>query len=247
MIAARKRPLFNFILRRWLSRVLRARFHNIYLLEAANLNLLDASRPVIGCVNHTNWWDGFVLYVISHRRLPHDIYLAMDEANLRRYGFFAWMGVFGVDLSDPRASLWGVRYAVRLLRAAARIPRLVWIFVQGKLLDPRLPIEPKPGALFLARKTGAQVLPLVLRYEWLAESRPSIFVQIGKPMSPESTVEELAAVLNGLFARIDPALVPDAPTRGEPLFGTRMSMNKRWDYLVRRALRRRDAFDSQNR
>ena len=23
------------------------------------------NRPVVGCVNHTNWWDGFVLYVLS--------------------------------------------------------------------------------------------------------------------------------------------------------------------------------------
>ena len=247
MIAARKRPIFNFILRRWLARDLHARFHNIYLLDAANLNLLDGSRPVIGCVNHTNWWDGFVLYVVSHQRLPHDIYLAMDEVNLRRYRFFAWMGVFGVDLSDPGASLPGVRYAVGLLRATSRVPRLLWIFVQGKLLDARVPIEPKPGALFLARKTGAQILPLVLRYEWLAESRPSIFVQIGKPMPPGSTGEELAAVLNGLFARVDAVLHPDAPARGEPLFRPRMSMNKRWDHFVRRALRRSDAFDPQNR
>ena len=82
MIAARKAPLFNFVLRRGLAVILRRRFHNIYLLGVYNLRGLDATRPVVGCVNHTNWWDGFVLYVFSHRRLPHDIYLAMEEKNL---------------------------------------------------------------------------------------------------------------------------------------------------------------------
>ena len=247
MIAARKVPPFNFLLRRWLSFVLRRRFHNVYLLGAENLDLLEPMRPVIGCVNHTNWWDGFVLYVLSYRRLPHDIYLAMDEANLRRYRFFTWMGVFGIDLTGARTVLPGLRYAVGLLRGAARTPRLIWIFVQGKLLDPRIPIEVKPGASFLARQSGAQILPLVLRYEWLVESRPSIFVQIGEPMPPETTVAELATVLNRLWGCIDTALQFDGIHRGTPLFGERMSMNKRWDYFKHLVLRRSGVFDKQNR
>ena len=136
MIAARKVSPFNFVLRRWLAFVLRRRFHNVYLLGAENIVCWSRTHPVVGCVNHTNWWDGFVLYVLSHRRLPHDIYLAMEEANLRRYRFFTWMGVFGVDLSDACAVLPGLRYAVRLLRGAARTPRLVWMFVQGQVARP---------------------------------------------------------------------------------------------------------------
>ncbi len=246
MIAARKAPLFNFVLRRWLTGVLRRRFHNIYLFGMENLRQLDAARPVVGCVNHTNWWDGFILYVLSHRRMPHDIYLAMDEKNLERYRFFTWMGVFGVDLSNPRAALPGLRYAVNLLRAAGRTPRLVWIFVQGRLLDPRVPIETKPGAGFLARQTGAQILPLVLRYEWLLESRPSVFVQIGAPMSSETPSDTLATTLNDLFAGLDAMLSPGRLAACDSLFPTRMSMNKRWEYFVHRFTRRREAFNKQN-
>ena len=247
MIAARKVSPFNFLMRRWLSFVLRRRFHNVYLLGAENIDLLEGTHPVVGCVNHTNWWDGFVLYVLSHRRLSHDIYLAMDEANLRRYRFFTWMGVFGIDLSDACAVVPGLRYAVRLLRGAARTPRLVWIFVQGKLLDPRVPIEVKPGASFLARQSGAQLLPLVLRYEWLLESRPSIFVQIGEPMPPDTAATDLATVLNRLWGRIDTAIHPDSLHRGMPLFGERLSMNKRWDYFKHLVLCRGGVFDKQNR
>ncbi len=247
MIAACKVPPFNFALRRWLAFVLRRRFHNIYLLGAEHLDSLVATRPVVGCVNHTNWWDGFVLYVFSHRYLPQDIYLAMEEVNLRRYRFFTWMGVFGVDLTNPRTVLPGMRYAVRLLQTVAATPRLIWIFVQGKLLDARRPIDVKPGALFLARQTDAQVLPLVLRYEWLVESRPTIFVRIGEPMPPETTPNQLAAVLNELFASTDPDVHPDQVQQGKPLFGERMSMNKRWDHLVGLVLRRPDKFDKQNR
>ena len=200
----------------------------------------------MGCVNHTNWWDGFVLYVLSDRRLPHDIYLAMEEKNLRQYHFFTWMGVFGLDLSGPRAVLPGLRYAVGLLRATVRTPRLVWIFVQGRLLSPREPIEAKPGALFLAKRAGAQILPLVLRYEWLLESRPSVFVRIGTPLPADTENGELAAILNQLFASVEAVLDPAVLVRGEPLFAPRMSMNKRWDYFLHLLSHRRGIFDKQN-
>ena len=247
MIAARKVPLFNFMLRRRLTAVIRRRFHNVYLLGADHLRSLDPARPVVACANHTNWWDGFVLYVLSHLRLPHDIYLAMEEKNLRRYRFFTWMGVFGIDLASPRAALSGLRYAVRLLKTTAGTPRLLWLFVQGRLLDPRVPVEVRPGALFLAQRTGAQILPLAIRYEWLAESRPSIFVHFGSPMPPETSGAELAATLNCLFARIESALDTNAKGELESLFPPRMSMNKRWDYVVHLLIGRGEVFDKQNR
>ena len=249
MIPARKSAPFNFVLRRWLDRTLRRRFHNVYIGGAEHLRSLDPARPVVGCVNHTNWWDGFVLYVLSHRLLPHDIHLAMEEKNLRRYRFFTWMGVFGVDLATRAAALPGVRYAVRLLRgeASGGRARLAWMFVQGELLPANRPVEVKPGALFLARQAGASVLPLALRYEWLSESRPSIFVQVGAPMEASASAEELAAVLNALFSRVDAALDPLDLGGYQPLYGTRLSMNKRWDHLLHLLGTRREAFDEYNR
>jgi chlorobactene lauroyltransferase len=245
LIPARKSWAFNFVLRRWMAAILRRRFHNIYIAGAEHSRALDPARPVVACVNHTNWWDGFLIYVLSDRLLPHDIYLAMEEENLRRYRFFSWMGVFGIDLTHVRAALPGVRYAIRLLKGSAR--RMVWIFVQGRLAPAHKPIEVKGGALFLARQTGAQVLPLIVRYEWLSESRPSIFVQVGAPMLAAASEEHLAGVLNELFARVADALDPIDLSNYQPLFAPRLSMNKRWDYFVHRLLRRRGTFHQQNR
>ncbi len=244
MIPARKLAPFNWALRRWLDRTLRRRFHNVYVGGAEHLRALPAGRPVVGCVNHTNWWDGFVLYVLSHRLLPHDIHLAMEEKNLRRYRFFTWMGVFGVDLATRASALPGMRYAVKILREPSR---LVWMFVQGRLLPASEPLEVKPGALFLARRADALVLPMVLRYEWLVESRPSIFVQVGAPVEPTITDAELAATLNGLFAQTGRALHPLDLTGYEPTYRPGLSMNKRWDRVLHLLGRRRDKFDALNR
>lgn len=243
MIAARKVAAFNFVVRRWLSWLLRRRFHGVYIFGTEHLRALNPGAAVVGCVNHTNWWDGFVLYVLSWRLLPHDIYLAMEEKNLRRYRFFAWMGVFGVDLSERAAALPGMRYALRLLLPG----RLVWMFVQGRLLPPGTPVEVKPGALFLARRAGAALLPIILRYEWLNESRPSIFVLVGPPMAASTAANELAAVLNDLRGQLDPRLHPINLNGAESLFPPRLSVNKRWDYLRHRLWRRREVFDPQNR
>ena len=248
MIPARKLPPFNFALRRWLTRVLRRRFHNVYVAGAEHLRTLEPDRPVVGCVNHTNWWDGFVLYVLSHRLLPHDIYLAMEEQNLRRYRFFTWMGVFGVDLTNRMTAWPGLRYALRLLSGSNLHgpTRLVWMFVQGKLLPPALPVEVKPGALFLAAHTKAAILPLVIRYEWLVESRSSIFVRIGAPLEANIPTGKLADVLNALLAETDRTTALSDLTDYNPLFTPAMSMNKRWDHLVHLCLRRRGVFDKQN-
>jgi 1-acyl-sn-glycerol-3-phosphate acyltransferase len=249
MIAARKNTFFNFILRRFLSWTLRRRFHNVYVVGGEHLRELPPDCPVVGCVNHSNWWDGFVLYVLSYRLLPHEIYLAMEEENLRHYAFFRWMGVFGLDLSSPRRSVGGLRYAVSLLRRRedGSRPTLIWMFVQGRLLAGSTPIEVKEGALWLAERTGAQILPLVLRYEWLSESRPSIFVHIGRPMTPDSTGDDLAACLNWLYAGVPgPAAAPGGSTY-QPLYPPQMSINKRWDHFKHVLLRSPEPFEGQNR
>ena len=260
MIPARKHLAFNFVLRRWMAVILGRRFHSIRLAGGSHLRALASpgggSTRVVGCVNHTNWWDGFILYVLSHHRLPHDIYLAMEEKNLRRYRFFTWMGVFGVDLDSRGSALPGLRYAVKLLRGnppdrcqardAASRARLIWMFVQGALVSPRKPVVVKPGATFLARQAGAVLLPLVLRYDWLLESRASVFAYVGEPLPATTSPEELAARLDELLAQTDAAIDRRDFSGWEELLPPRMSMNKRWDHLVHLVSSRRGAFDRQN-
>ncbi len=247
MIPARKQPIFNALLRRWLTRVLRRRFHNVYVAGGEHLAALTQDGPVIGCVNHTNWWDGFVLYVFAHRHLPHEVYLAMEEANLRRYPFFTWMGVFGVDLRRTGHALPTLRYALSLLQGKrASKPTLLWMFVQGKLARPNTPVEVKRGASFLAAQARAQLLPLVIRYEWLGESRPSIVIRVGGPMSPDTETAEIGVTLNRMLAEVDDSLDGTIPSAYKPWFEPSMSMNKRWDRFLHRLFQRREAFDTQN-
>ena len=243
MIPARKNAAFNFVVRRWLERILRRRFHAVYVFGAEHLRGLDPRSGFVGCANHTNWWDGFVLYVVSWKLLPHDIYLAMEEKNLRRYRFFTRMGVFGIELAGHLSALPGIRYALKLLRPG----RLVWMFVQGRLQSAGVPIEVRPGARFLAERGNAGLLPVVLRYEWLNESRPSILVSVGNSLPASTSAVELASVLNDMHARLEGHVRSLDLAGAETLFPARLSINKRWDYLLHLLKLRREPFDPRNR
>ena len=248
MIPARKNRAFDFLVQRWVARTLRRRFSGVFVAGGEHLRALDGTRAAVGCVNHTNWWDGFVLYVLSHRRLPHDIYLAMEESNLRRYRFFTRMGVFGVDLSPGARNVAALRYAVKRLRAVENgRAALIWMFVQGELVGDRRPVEVRPGAAFLARQGDAALLPVALRYAWMSESRPSVFVRAGRPLAADASPEEIAASLNALLAETDRTLDPPRLAEYEPLFEPGMSVNKRWDYLRHLLSGQREVFDKTNR
>ena len=248
MIPARKNRAFDFLVQRWVARTLRRRFHGVFIVGGEHLRALDGAMPVVGCVNHTNWWDGFVLYVLSHRRLPHDIYLAMEARNLRRYRFFTRMGVFGVDLAAGSTNVAALRYALKLLRTSgSRRAALIWMFVQGELVSDRRPVVARPGAAFLAKHGGASLLPVALRYAWLSESRPSVFVRVGHPLAAGAAAEDVAASLNGLLADTDRTLDPPGLAEYERLFAPGMSINKRWDYVRHLFGGRREVFDKENR
>ncbi len=247
MIPARKSALADAILGRLIVRGLRGTFHAFLADGLEHLATLDPTRPIVGCCNHTNWWDGFALLTFTHRRLgDREFHLAMEEKNLRRYFFFTWLGVFGLNLETKTGAIAGLRYGARLLQE--RAARIAWIFGQGTLTSPHLPIGVKGGAGFLARHSKAQILPVVLRYEWLQESRPTAFLRVGAPLAAETTPEELSAAMNRLLAALGETIDRAGTAGFTTVLPSRWSLNKRWDYLVHR-LRGRPAaaFDAENR
>ena len=230
MIAARKI--------RWLERlfvaavrcVMRRRFYGVYLRGWAYLEAAAATgRPLIFCANHSNWWDGFAAALLLPFFPRHRIYLAQSEDLLKLYKPLRWLGVFGLDIhGSPTA---GIRYALELLRAPGNA---VWIFPQGVLLPQWMPIVARPGAFWLARQSGALLVPVAFRYEWMVESRPSLFIHCGPPLEPGDAPEEaLSRTLQRLFDAVAWTLVPVDLSGYRPLFKPRMSMNKVWERLTR--------------
>jgi chlorobactene lauroyltransferase len=163
---------------------LRRAFGGVYLcIDAAARGLRnEPDVPVIYCSTHSGWWDGYLSYVVNDKTLRRDGYLMMEEVHLAQVPFMTWGGVFGIDRHDPRKALASIDYIVGIL--AERPGAALYIFPQGTITHPdRRPLGLYGGVGNIARKLRTcAVLPVAVRYEFLLEQTPDIFVRIGEPL-----------------------------------------------------------------
>jgi len=213
LIAANTKPWVQVLGGRLLAeRALRGNFHRVWLhLEPAALawrRTPPAERvPAIFTCTHTSWWDGYLTWPLNRALGGREAFMMMDEASLRHFRFFTWMGLYGVDRANPRAALRSIEYSADLLRAAPH--RALWIFPQGAILPPdRRPLDLFPGVAHIARRVPlCDVVPIAWRLEYRYEQRAEIFVRVGAP------IRVTAADGGGsraLTARIDAALTAEA-------------------------------------
>lgn len=197
MIKAKKNGLANGLFGMYHSRLLKNHFYRIHLAGKINLSEINSDLPVIFYANHSNWWDGFIAYLLTSRILKADDYLMMDIEQMQKYKFFKYVGVFSVNRNDAKDAMKSLNYAADILRNSKRY---LWIFPQGKMqVQDRRPIEFFGGTAKLAEKLGSvNLLPVAIRYEFLMEQRPEAFVSIGKPDVFESSVpKDLTGKLQG--------------------------------------------------
>ena len=146
-----------------------------------NFTVEQHALPMIICANHSSWWDGYIAALIAHH-LRLDGYLMMEEAQLRRYFFFSWIGCFSVDRQNARSAIKSIQYAARLLKGHPR--RMVWLFPQGDIApNDRRPLKFFSGAAHLAKISAPVLLyPVATRIEYLAEQRPDLYISMGEPL-----------------------------------------------------------------
>lgn len=181
MIPARKFPLGQQLVWWLIHSSLNGHFDRIFFRMSEQPSQASQGRPMIICANHSSWWDGYIAALIE-RHVQIDTYLMMEEAQLRRYFFFSWVGCFSVDRADGRSAMQSLKYATRLLKE--RPGRMVWLFPQGEIApNDHRPLVFYSGAAHLARMAAPVLLyPLASRIEYLAEQRPDLFISLGEPL-----------------------------------------------------------------
>jgi chlorobactene lauroyltransferase len=245
VIAANKNDIldaFLFGYFRWLAK---GSFHTLTARGLANLRQLPKDRPILLFCNHTNWWDGLIVYLLT-RQMPHKAgYCMMEEKQLKHYRFFTWLGAFSVDLSNPLRSAVALRYAQRLLQ---RNETAIWIFPQGKLCRPSEPIEIKPGTDYLAKNSPhALLVPVAIRYEFFRDDRPNVLIEIGRPFPAIECGEgRIAQECNDVCARVSLAATEQDLTGFDALALPRMTINKRWEWIKLAATGRLREFSAIN-
>jgi 1-acyl-sn-glycerol-3-phosphate acyltransferase len=175
VIPARHWPLFARAFAWYAERLLRGHFRALHVRGS----LPPVNEPLLVVAQHVGWWDPLVFFHLSRVRFVGKHYVMMEEANLRQFPFFGWLGAFSLDRRARGAALPSVRYALaRLREPGAR----VWIFPQGALQPADFrPLRCEPGAGWLAARTETLAVPVALRYEFLESQRPEIFVSFGTP------------------------------------------------------------------
>ncbi|MEO8513830.1 MAG: lysophospholipid acyltransferase family protein [Ignavibacteria bacterium] len=189
MIHAKKNTPLGKLFAIYHKRLLKKHFFAVQLAGMENFELINDSMPVIMYANHSNWWDGFIAYLITNRLLKKDDYLMMDIEQMKKYSFFKYIGVFSVNRNIPAEAVRSLNYAAELLTNSNKY---MWIFPQGEMLpQDKRPLKFFSGIAKIAEKTGSiNLVPVCFRYEFIMEQRPEVFISIGKP-------EIVAGKING--------------------------------------------------
>ncbi len=176
MLEAKKSPWFERVFQIYNRNLLKRRFHSIRVLGLDNFVKVTSS---IIYVNHSSWWDGLVAFEIS-KALRADSFIMMEEKHLRNLFLFRKLGAFSVVRENPRQAVKSLNYAVNLLTEQPF--RTLWIFPQGEILPNDLsPLHFYNGLARIIERVGdCSAVPLAIRYEFLNEYKPEIFVKIGE-------------------------------------------------------------------
>lgn len=183
IITASPSALHKWFWGRYFERAMRKAFYRTYLYGNDNLASWidsDTDTPLVLYCTHGGWWDAAATIVLSLRTFAFDAIGMMEDVQLRKHRFFRKIGMFSISRSDARSSMESLDYCSKELKNHHRV---LWMFPQGVLVhQDKRPIECENGLAFLVKKIGKVYLaPVALRYDFLREQRPEMFIRIGVP------------------------------------------------------------------
>jgi 1-acyl-sn-glycerol-3-phosphate acyltransferase len=206
----------------------------------------DASTMLVA--NHTNWWDGFLAWLVS-RELGLRFHILMEAGNLDRYWMFKRIGALPMHRDNRRAAYRDLGEAGKLFAADGNH---LWIFPQGARRPAEEPVAgTEHGAAHLAVAHRCAIVPVAFRYRFLGEQLPEAFIQLGKPFQAASAERRLVArdiehrmqlTIDALDRQLQAEQVADFAL----LLQGRLSINKRLDRVRHAAGTIDGPFDPRN-
>lgn len=172
----------------YLDRLFRKSFHAVHLAQGSRdvLAAIDlVPGPVVVALNHHCWWDPLVGLKLARTCTPSRSVLApMERHMLAKFGFFKWLGVFGIDPDAPGALDDLVGY-LRLQFTSLPRPTL-WITPQGTFADVRAPVRVRPGvAAVAARLNITDVISVATEIVFWTDRRPELCVRCSRVPRPD--------------------------------------------------------------
>ncbi|MBX3381452.1 MAG: lysophospholipid acyltransferase family protein [Phycisphaeraceae bacterium] len=170
---------FTHFFSKYVRRMVKKGFHAVRILPEhadALTNLNTKKVPVLVLLSHSSWWDPLISLALHTQCTPAREPMApMDASQLRKFGIFKRIGIFGIDPDEPKSLEAMSSYVAD--RFARNPMCTLWITPQGRFTDVRAPIEIRPGGAAIAAKTpGITVLALALEYGFWTDRKPEVFV-----------------------------------------------------------------------
>jgi hypothetical protein len=246
------RPLAIRVFDRYIRSQLGRHFATTRLASLSDADRWDRAVPTILLANHTNWWDGFLAFVVA-RELHLSAHVLMEAAQLDRYRAFRWAGALPIRRGSLRGAYEDLLAARRCLRPGAAL----WIFPQGA----RRPQGQRPARLergvaelALAIEAPVRICPAAFRYVYLGEQLPEAFALLGQAwvLEPGQYVHrrELAPALErdllGALDALDGLLRSESLGAFRTIVTGRLSINKRMDRLRHAMGLLRGPFEARN-
>lgn len=164
---------------KFVRRMFRKGFHAVRILPEhsdALAKLNERQAPVLVLLSHCSWWDPLLSLVLHMHYSPSREPMApMDASQLRKFGIFKKIGIFGLDPDEPKSLEAMGEYVAEKFVGNPKCS--LWITPQGRFTDVRLPIEIRPGGAAIAAKTpGISVLVLAIEYGFWTDQKPEVFL-----------------------------------------------------------------------
>jgi 1-acyl-sn-glycerol-3-phosphate acyltransferase len=221
---ARRSPQAVRFMGAWFERFFRRHLNGLRLARWGD-PAWSGDGPLVVYSNHPGWWDAAVYVMLARRRFgAFECYGPIDAAMLAKYGFFARVGAFGVELDTRRGAAAFLQASADIL---SRPDRVLLITAQGRFADPReRPLELRAGiARLVELAPAAQFLPLAIEYafwtergaEALAAFGPAIPGQELAPLARADRRARLETALERTMDRLAEDVVARDPGRFRPV------------------------------
>jgi 1-acyl-sn-glycerol-3-phosphate acyltransferase len=245
-------PLAARVFERYVRRQAARHFAGVHWRARGTPARWDPGIPTLLVANHSNWWDGFLAFLVG-RSLGLRFHVLMEARHLARYRVFLRLGAIPLHRDHPRAAYADLTAAARLLTPGAGL----WVFPQGERRPPdERPLHCERGAaqLALACSTPLRICPVAFRYAFLGEQRPEAFALVGedwvRPTGGADTrravMAEIQAGLEATVDALDDLVAAERLDAFEPLAAGSLSVNKRLDRFRHAVGLLRGPFEARN-
>lgn len=178
---------------KWFIKLFEVYIRNLLWRRFDQLNIYrkydpGKGRKTIYYLNHNSWWDGLIPFYLNQKIFKQNARGIMDSKQLSRYPFFRKLGVFSIDLVNPRSALSSLRYA---LESMDRPNASLYIYPQGKIVPFSTDnLTFKNGIGWLAKKCpDVDVVPVGIYIHTLHQDKPRLEISIGEPVQFDRSAE----------------------------------------------------------